>query len=860
MLPVEVRYLNIVWSDRETILRLETSLVPLQIEDIAGEWNVETTTFPKVFTYIGFRITDGEPEHIPYFELASGDPEYLVPVKAPGSDDIWWIQQGKWKKPIGKEGLPGRYENELFRTAGRVSLVIQQQNLVVANQTFNFSVAELEYYLADFKDSLWMLILDQGSAAKATVAKEIPNVFTDETVDLFHEFAESIAKIIKMPGMTLKETQGKRPRRDVRPVPRTFREFAVQPHARTLTSRVNFESYDTAENRYIHHCLNRVLYISRSLERVAESQTRSYKHRLDEEHKRADELEHTTSKQVDPRVYDNEISKLKHDLDELQKQVQKMTSVKTGYGQNNPELETGEYTFRLGHEYGNSARERFVETLDGKNVRKEYGSYLVVGFSRCSFNGEVLDILRNAEVKISGTYSKTQKRNSKGNTYYHIEFHEMHNAGIIDHPLKKEFSRLVGRRKTLSANDWVSELTTEERRERDREKKVVARKLAVSEDRKASLSDFSASMSMLRSRLKKMEVFFKTHKIKTQSSCPNSMIFIQNPTYAAAKSRFGKISRLSGLDESILNSLMSVDDIGLVSVANLYEKWCLLQIIRVLTNVYRFELRSDWQAKLIKAALGNEYNIELDMEHPSQKQKIVLTYEKVLESKKRPDFVIDIFSMDNSGGASGHDFGSYKEKHRNRLVLDAKFRGQIPEEQVNELVRELYETKNYSENESNSVFVIHPVPDVIENRTSPLAWGTSCDYGQSDRKGHRFGSVFLSPSLKYPNTIDHLQRLIGLFLQEISQTTQDNGSCRSNLCCIACGNADNKTLSLRHTETGSGNDRWEIICRSCELFSVQTVCAGCKHRLFKNGTKWTYHRTRAEQTSNAVCPECETFL
>ena len=859
MLPVEVRYLNIVWSDKETILRLESSLVPLQIENIVGEWNVETTTFPKVFTYIGFRITDGEPEHIPYFELASGDPEYLMPVKAPGSDDTWWIQQGKWKKPIRKDGLPGRYENELFRTAGRVELVIQHQKLVVANQTFNFSVAELEYYLGDFKDSLWMLILDQGSVAKATVAKEIPNVFTAETVDLFHEFAESIAKIIKTPGMTLKETQGKKPRRDVRPVPRTFREFAVQPHARTLTSRVNFQSYDTAENRYIHHCLNRVLYISRILGRVSESQTRLYKHRLDEEHERADELENTTSKQVNPRVYDNEISKLRHDWDELQKQVQKITSVKTGYGQNDPDLETGEYTFRLGQEYGNSARERFAETLDGKNFIKAYRSYLVIGFPSCLLNGEVLDNLRNAEVKISGIYKKRRKKNSKGKIYYHIDFREIHDAVIIEHPFKKELSRLVNVKKTLSANGWVSELTTEERRVRDREKKVVARNITVSKNQKAVLSDFSASMTMLHSRLMKMKVFFKTHKIKTQSNCPNSMIFIQNPTYAAAKSRFGKISRLSGLDESILNSLMSVDDIGLVSVANLYEKWCLLQIIRILTNVYRFELRSDWQAKLIKAALGNEYNIEFDMEHPSQKQKIVLTYEKVLESKKRPDFVIDIFSMDSSSGDFGHNFRSDREK-RNRLVLDAKFRGQIPEEQVNELVRELYETKNYSENKSNTVFIIHPVPDVIENRTSPLAWGTSCDYGQSDRKGHRFGSVFLSPSLKYPNTIDHLQRLIGLFLQENSQTTQNDGSCRSNLCCIACGNADNKTLNLHYSPTRSGNDRWEIECRSCELFSVQTVCAGCKHRLFKNGTKWTYHRTRAEQTSNAVCPKCETFL
>ena len=189
----------------------------------------------------------------------------------------------------------------------------------------------------------------------------------------------------------------------------------------------------------------------------------------------------------------------------------------------------------------------------------------------------------------------------------------------------------------------------------------------------------------------------------------------------------------------MLNSLMVVDDIGLVNVANIYEKWCLLQIIKVLNQVYDFEIESGWQRVLIDAVLMKSVNIEIKLHATSRQQSILLTYEKVLDSGKRPDFVVDLFSkkyMEDS-----HDFSSWviSGEKRSRLVLDAKFRGEITEEQLHTLISELYETKNYSEGGANQVFIIHPSPNVIDDRTSPLVWGPQCDYGQSNEINHRYG-------------------------------------------------------------------------------------------------------------------------
>tara|TARA_R110001583_G_scaffold73138_2_gene203970 strand:- start:2911 stop:5484 length:2574 start_codon:yes stop_codon:yes gene_type:complete len=857
MLPAEIRYLDVFWSDPETVIKLVSSQDTIELEQTASGWKGETTTFPSTHHFIGVRITDAKTTHTPYIHAPSGIRQELRPVKVPGGNEIWWIQTDGWEW----EGK--RWLSELYRTAGRVELVVQGQQVVLENNTFNFTVDELEYYLADFKNSLWMLILDNNSPATAGVHKEAPDVFDDEVLGQLNGFIESVEKIVRKPGMVLSETQRKLPLRAVRPVPRTFREYATQPNAKRLTSRSFYESYDTSENRFIHYCVQRVLYVIRSLSKVAAAQERSYAQRIQQETEWRDKLKKTDSKKVDSRVYDNEIAKIGADLEELSLSLSEIASEHSREYFEGRSGKLGAYSVQLGASYGKTLTSFFANRLNGDDFRERHGTYLVVnlpcfdGFSR--INGQ----LNGCELSINGFYTKKSNFNNKGNKYFELTFHEIQSVSIVQHPLQAKLAELIEHRKELENKGWIVPLTWEEAKDRRVERDVSAKKSLFYESLQNKISVFLSSIPTMQKRLSKVSSFFQEHKVKVRSNCPNTMVFVQNPSYASAKSFFNRITTLNGLDESVLNSLMVIDEIGLVNVASLYEKWCLLQIIKVLHKTYKFDISDGWERVLIKAVLEKSYDVEINLSSLGRQQRIALTYEKVLVSGKRPDFVIDLISKNYVEPTKEQPQWVFEGERRNRIVLDAKFRGDITEQHLSRLVDELYYDKNYSEDNNNQVFVIHPAANVIDNRTSPLIWGEQCDYGQSDKNNHRLGSIFVSPSMKYSQSIENLQRLVGLFLQENSAILYQTGSgylSWHNVTCISCGNADIETIEMVCTATAGGNERWEIACKICSLITVKTVCLACGEALYKNGPKWTYHRSKAEQTSNVLCPKCETFL
>lgn len=858
MQPVEIRYLDVVWSNPETVIKLEYSREALELEQTSSGWFVETITFPSTHHYIGICIKESKVKHTPYFKLADGSRQELMSLKAPGSDDIWWIQSGGWNKKS------KRYLSELYRTAGRAELIIQSQRLIIENNTFNFTVPELEYYLSDFKNNLWMLILNDSSTVKGNVGRDIPDCFNDEVISLFHDFIQSAEKIIKKPGMILTETQEKQPIRSVRPVPRTFREYVTKPNAKMLTSRTYRESYDTPENRFIHYCVKRVLYILKSLYRVASAQSRSYTQKIEQMHQWKQQFQKGSTKRIDARVYDNEIKKIEQDLTELNQGLAGWIS--NGFsemdGYSYEECRT--CSFQMGKNYGRSTTGFFSNRLNGEDFRRTYGTYLVVKFPEKTDETVIRESLCGHEVEITGRYVMTKRNNSKGNQYVIIEFREVTSISVNDHhPLRAELLRLINHREKLKRDDWVVPLTSEELQDLDMENEVASKKIRLYDNLLTQMEGFASSLPVLQSRLAKVASFFNENKVKTRSDCPNTMVFIQNPSYASAKSLFRKISALNGLDEFMLNSLMVINEIGLVNVANLYEKWCLLQIIKVLHQVYRFDIEEDWQQSLISSVLKKIVDIDIKFQAPERQQSIILTYEKVLNSGKRPDFVIELISNTYDRGHYGSPDWVISGEKNTRLVLDAKFRGAMSEDQLNKLVSNLYTDKDYSEGDTNQVFVIHPSPEVIKNRTSPLVWGSQCDYGQSDKGCHRYGSIFTSPSLTHFRSLEHLQRLVGLFLQENSVILYQQGLNAPfwhNMGCICCGNTNNDTLKLLYSPTGAGSERWLIKCEFCGLLTVKTICSACHRPLFKNGPKWTYHRTRAEQMSNVVCPRCETFL
>lgn len=857
--PVEIRYLKIYWHSNKEVASMEIADNCQEIEFENGNFTAHTSTFAGINIYVGFKFLE-EINHTPYIVINDFSHQNLIPIKKPASDEAWWIQSHQW------DNKTHRYLSELQRTAGVVKFIFNQQKLLLSNDTHEFSVDELEHYLSDFKSDLWFLILDNDSISKSNVQKSKVSFVDSELIGLYRECLDNIQQITQNPNMFLSEHQIRKAKKQVKPVTKTFREITTNPNAKLLTSRSFYESYDTPENRYIHFCLKRTKLLLNVFDNISEKQNNLCQSQIVQNQKIIDYCNKTKTKKINKEVYFQEIETMKSQLQSYYGFCQHICNdwQDFSYLQINP---TNRITIQF-EKPTKDNRGYFISKLDeynSKQLRELHNIDFVIIF----FHQDILDYIKNnnlnlnyLSLSLTGEFFVPRYQSNKGSPYYQIFI-----SRIDEVILNNENNAITNLRNTIinqeqkytqyEQNDWIEPLNQTELSELNKEKEIAERKIHFLSEQAEISRKIDDKLPILKQKVKKLLKFFDNHRIKTQSHCPNSMVFIQNPIYSRHNQLFKKINDYQGVSGNILENLLEIEQIGLVNIANLYEKWCLLQIIKVLTKNYHYKLSDNWQEYLVQSMLNKKHNIEFVLENDNIQRKIVLTYEKELPNGRRPDFVIDLYTktyqQDNNGGWLVGD-----EVFQERLVLDAKFKSQINETKINQLVNELYLNKNYSEDNKNPVFILQPNSNIINHRTSPLGWGNFCDYGQSNKTKHKKGHIFLSPSLKYPHTIDNLQRLFGYFFQKNMVYLSCNSTNYNwvNIGCTSCGGA----LIIQKTFTRGGKARLSIACPHCKQLTIQTVCYQCGEKLFKNGLKWTYHRTRAEQASNVVCYECESFL
>ena len=850
MLPnLEFRYLDITWTDPDTVLRLECSSDPLEVVEGDNVRRLETTTFRRYQPWLGLRIT--EPlEHEPYFLLGGADRAALFPVKDPDTQQTWWVHSTGWDRE------KKRHLSELYRTAGTAQLVAQGQRYDIVVHTANFSVDELEYYLRDFKNELWTLILNDRSALKGRVEQDIPDIYSAELVDCLKDFVDSLENIVKKPGVELKEIQAPMPARSVRPVNRTFMELATKGQSRFLTGRSFKESFNTPDNQHVHYCLCRVSYLVNKLCNVGLAQSKALEYARAGELTRMRELATTSSRIVDQVVFDSEILDVEQ---ELLRENEVINDALTDQSEffHDVSLRKGNCRVLLGKLFSGSESEYFCNKINGHDYRSVYGAgqnYLIVKLPPSFAKFAKFFVPDKYEFEIKGSYKKYSKY-KKSET---LEFVNVREVTVVESPLIIERERLLAQRHELVGNRWKVNLRNTDRSEIQNELKTVQARSSLYEDQASRLNDFITRLLPLSKRLATLRDFFRKQAIGLRQTFPNSMAFVQNPNYAMSHMSFRKVMAIQGINATLFDSMTVIEQIGLVNVANLYEKWCLLKILKVLTEIYGFTIQDDWKESLIQGVKSNQFDLVFDLCCNKRKQQVRLTYEKWLDSGKRPDFVLD-FTAENFVADSS--LRPSVATVNTRLVLDAKFRDGLNDDSLADLVQEMRLGKNYSEDEKNQVFILHPSRKAIRKRTSPLEWGADSDYGQISN--HRFGGIYLAPSLEGRSSLDNLQRLIGVVLQatgSYSRVIRDDEELTHNFTCIGCGNHGMDSLKLQISTTGGGNERLELKCTACQLRTIKTLCMLCKTDIYKNGYYWTYHRTRAVQISNVVCPSCNSFL
>lgn len=498
-------------------------------------------------------------------------------------------------------------------------------------------------------------------------------------------------------------------------------------------------------------------------------------------------------------------------------------------------------------------------------LKKEYS--ILFKFDRDLFDGF---FHVGNEYKITGCIAKSDKvkQDNSGKIFFR-RFFKIDDIAIIHSIFQNDIKKYNKEIETLKRNSWERDLTDSESEDQRREINSIKRRIEHKDigikERDSILYDFQHLLP----KFKNIRSFFKKNNVRKNNHFPGSMTFIQNAEYLGAHKSYKRINDASGINEDLYDTLLKSEEIGILDIPLIYERWCLLQIIKILTTKYGFHYATDdWKKDLLQLVVKNKYNIELLFENKEIGKKINFSYEKKLKNGNRPDFILEISSIDANNSP------------RHKLILDAKFREdvQFPGE-VSDLMYELYDEKDYSEGGKNFVYILHPSINAVKAIKTPQDWGRNSYYGEDslsedeDKPCHKYGAVLVSPFCEtYHSNLDDLDRLIGLFLQYMiedndlkhADTKKIDTKPNGKIFCIICGSYK---CSLEQQEAGHKkmdkkdmNKKYMGKCDDCDHFFVINYCGNCKNRLWKHGIYWTYHKTHSFEPYNVQCPSCGTLL
>lgn len=137
----------------------------------------------------------------------------------------------------------------------------------------------------------------------------------------------------------------------------------------------------------------------------------------------------------------------------------------------------------------------------------------------------------------------------------------------------------------LSASGWNRPLTPSERE--------------VNEEAIRQLKEFQQKNTKLHTHLKKSQKtcaetlnkilkigdFFKSNHVMKASTAPFSMVMSMNRRYVDAVSTYKDFLNTLNLSDDMLNGFFELQKFGLTDVWNIYEKWCLVRIVKALISL-----------------------------------------------------------------------------------------------------------------------------------------------------------------------------------------------------------------------------------------------------------------------------------
>lgn len=851
-IPLQAHYLEIEWQERGRARQITVAPEPIEIEENDKSiLAAETQVFHDLSPWVGLHLEGELANEEPAFEDAAGRLTPMLRIED-GQGRYWWVQNDGWDTN-GK-----RHLSELHRSMGQFTIVIGARRLLINNVVDELSRVTLEDYLRDFQQDLIWLVMGFSGATAATGGGITVN---QEIVEALEAFAAASRQVLAHPAHHVRETLiESRPAR-LRPNMATFRQYLRSPHAVRLPGRGAEETCDIADNRYLRHmvqvCDKLASHIAKSAVRHAER----FAARARVEAEQGAEYQNMTHRTVDSQVFDRQLEELKKRLES----VEAYRDASPRQGETPKSLE-----FRPGDPFGNKSDQIFFNNPDGSKAAGESNGKKY-SFSVIRIPEQLIKAIQSAKSFCDYYEIKGAGRTEQAYTQKKVPYREVHVTKIYSvKPFSNALVRKERRRTELEKNSWVAQLTPQERQENYQEARTAHLREQTYQKYCEQAKQASSALSKCQTELKTQDLDWLRMGVASNAKVPMGVRFSQSPVYTACQVAFSRVTTLAhsnGLGEDTLDA---IEGIGVLHASALYERWCLVKIISILTEDYFFQPEAGWQERLVRAIAGRPKSLNLKLRRNDIGMDASLEVQPELPNGRRPDFRLRFSYSGLNSSPDRQDNtsrdGSFSKDQRqgrtaNGLIMDAKFRTHWRRGELGNILASLINEKKYDQ-QGDRVFILHPAPRAMLRPTSPLAWGKDCDYGQEIGNKHQKGVIYLAPGIGIEG---NLRRLLAMQLQATFPEPMEveiNGQrmLKSNSFCIRCGTL-HKVEDVKLRTTKGGRKFWHLLCSKCGMQSTRTHCYACNPSvLFKNGLDLTYHRTVADQVTNIVCPQCGQYF
>ncbi len=863
--PCELRIIRVTWPRKGQYTEVAAAQEPIDLDYDGNGWVAELPTYPKVegslCGQLAVAIRPGTAE--PYLHKANGEPYPLTQIRATDGRD-WWIEKGQWRRAKGM----GYHDAPLTRHAGDARLQVGDQLIRLRISPMGFTLEEYESLLDEFRSDAWQLILDPMSPTRATDRRRdggIDPAFM-AAVTAFIRYAR---RALNQPHRELREVRELQPVEQVRPCFVTFRELAVRGAPRVVSGRGHEASFDTPENRQMLAMCSSLRRTLGGLLAGARGAAEDFARRARADDHRAVEIQRMIGfAKVDERRLARLIEELKSDLRNYKKAVQRLlTRAPDGRAirfevivKKDVNLEHGEVGFWSTLRPVNGGERRSISYRIDFN--EDIGAVAPVFRKGCKYliSGKLFHIY-SPDTNRYGNWGKVKV------------LWLMSIDSNIEQNISGQIASLLRRDAALARDGFLIRLNSKDTQDQQRdltEARRSAKRLYAASALWVGVEDLlrplTQAISTVEKRARELGILESRRAAFT-----GSMTYVLNPDYRGALAAFRRALEAAGLTASQLDGLLRLEDLGILDLPAVYERWCLLRIVSVLRDHFHLVPPPGFRDHLLGCATdrgtlslrfcGGEIRRDLLFEYQPR-----LPREGLPENQRpNPDFMLTLLP--------GTDCATKGENPHPRLVIDAKCK---PFAQIDDVgtglslvgeLDELIEKKQYHAPGDHRVFVLHPGsgPDAGARVAEYCHLGGSHLIAVAEERkpwdqlppDHRYGVVLLRPGVTDP--------LIRLVLMHLYLGLDDSLGAYTNrtpvypLICPACGGAkmtDEPPPGTPETDH-PGRARW---CTGCGRMLVWNYSGGCGTHLYKLGGYWTFHETHPLNPYNIRCPHCGDYI